>query len=485
MRGIMIQGTSSDVGKSMLCTAFCRILSDQGVKVAPFKSQNMSNNSYVTILGEEMGRAQGVQAEAARTIATVDMNPILLKPESGMKSQVVLFGKKLETMDGMDYRAQFYEKGLQAINQALANLAKNFTHLVIEGAGSPAEMNLNDRELVNMTVAKRADVPVILVADIERGGVFASIVGTLALIPEKERVKGLIVNKFRGDAKLFEDGVRFLESYTGIPVLGVIPYMDHHEIEQEDSLGVGAVQQKSVIKGAIDLVVCKHPYVSNFTDIEPFLTEQDVSVRWVESVEEIGQPDILLLPGTKSTIADLRFWKKQGLDEKLKSLLGDTWIVGLCGGFQMLAESLSDPHGYDGVAVKAEAGFGLVPNMHVHFEKEKMVRRQKGIVKFEALEAQVSGYEIHHGRVTGIEQSLIDCGDSAEGYYHERVIGTHLHGFFRDFRCRTAFLTMIRKQKNLPLPVHEKSEDPFDRWATHVKNHLDWQKVTEIMEATP
>ncbi|ANU22380.1 cobyric acid synthase [Planococcus donghaensis] len=485
MRGIMIQGTSSDVGKSMLCTAFCRILSDESVKVAPFKSQNMSNNSYVTILGEEIGRAQGVQAEAARTIATVDMNPILLKPESGMKSQVVLFGKKLETMDGMDYRAQFYEKGLQAIDQALTNLAKDFTHLVIEGAGSPAEMNLNDRELVNMTVAKRADVPVILVADIERGGVFASIVGTLALIPEKQRVKGLIINKFRGDAKLFEDGVQFLESYTGIPVLGVIPYMDSHEIEQEDSLGVGAVQKQSTIKGAIDLVVCEHPYISNFTDIEPFLTEPDVSVRWVKTVEEIGQPDILLVPGTKSTVADLRYWKKQGLAEKLQSLAKDTWIVGLCGGFQMFAETLSDPYGHDGVAVKVEAGFGLVPNMHVSFEKEKTVQRQKGIVKFDALEVEVSGYEIHHGRVTGIEHSLVDYGESVEGYYRDRMIGTHLHGFFRDRSCRTAFLTPIRKQKNLPIQVHEKSEDPFNRWAKHVKNHIDWQKVTEIMGATP
>ncbi|AIY06400.1 cobyric acid synthase [Planococcus sp. PAMC 21323] len=484
MRGIMIQGTSSDVGKSMLCTAFCRILSDEGVKVSPFKSQNMSNNSYVTVSGEEIGRAQGVQAEAARTIATVDMNPILLKPESGMKSQVVLFGKHLETMDGMDYRAQFYEQGLQAIDQALTNLAESFTHLVIEGAGSPAEMNLNDRELVNMTVAKRADVPVILVADIERGGVFASIVGTLALVPEKERIKGLIINKFRGDAKLFEDGVKFLESYTGIPVLGVIPYMDSHEIEQEDSLGVGVVQQQSAIEGAIDLVVCKHPYVSNFTDIEPFLTEPDVSIRWVETVEEIGQPDILLVPGTKSTIADLRYWKKQGLGEKLKSLTADTWVVGLCGGYQMFAETLSDPEGHDGVAVIAEAGFSLVPNMHVLFEKEKTVQRQKGKVKFGSLEVQVSGYEIHHGQVSGVEHSLIDCGNSGEGYCYNRVMGTHLHGFFRNPSCRAAFLAPIRKQKNLPLPAHEKREDPIDSWAKHVKNYLDWKKVTEIMEAS-
>lgn len=483
MRGIMIQGTASDVGKSMICAALCRILSDQKIKVAPFKSQNMSNNSYVTVWGEEIGRSQGVQAEAARTLATVDMNPILLKPESGMKSQVILFGKKIETMDGMDYRAQFYEKGLQAIDHALANLAKEFTHIIIEGAGSPAEMNLNDRELVNMTVAKRADVPVILVADIERGGVFASIVGTLALIPEKERVKGLIINKFRGNVKLFEDGVRFLESYTGIPVLGVIPYLDHHEIEQEDSLGVRAVQQLSLVENAIDLVVCNHPYVSNFTDIEPFLTERDVSVRWAETVDDIGHPDILVLPGTKSTIADLRYWKQQQLGEKLKSLQKDTWIVGLCGGFQMFAETLSDPQGHDGVSVETEAGFGLVSKMRVDFVEEKIVRWQQGTVKFQDEAVAVSGYEIHHGRVTGIDSSLIDSKELTEGYFHDRLIGTHLHGFFRDRSCRTAFLSSIRKQKNLPLPAVEATIDPIDRWATHVKKHLDWKKITELLEA--
>lgn len=483
MHGLMIQGTSSDVGKSMLCTAFCRILSDQGYKVAPFKSQNMSNNSYVTVLGEEIGRSQGVQAEAARTIATVDMNPILLKPESGMKSQVILFGKKLETMNGMDYRAQFYEQGLATIDKALANLAKTFTHVVIEGAGSPAEVNLNDRELVNMTVAQRADVPVILVADIERGGVFASIVGTLALIPEKQRVKGLIINKFRGDIKLFEEGIHFLESYTGVPVLGVIPYMDSHEIEQEDSLGVKAVQQDSVVKNAIDLVVCHHPYLSNFTDIEPFLTEKDVSIRWAQTVEDIGYPDILVVPGTKSTIADLRYWKQQGLVEKLASLRQETWIVGLCGGFQMFAETLSDPQGHDGVKVETEKGFGLIATMRVDFEKEKIVQRQNGTVKFVSGEQPVSGYEIHHGRVTGIHHPLLQTETGTEGYFHQRLLGTHVHGFFRNTACRTAFLTPIRKQKNLPLPVVEKTIAPIDRWAKHVKDHVNWQKVIDLMEA--
>lgn len=483
MRGIMIQGTASDVGKSMICTAFCRIFSDQGLKVAPFKSQNMSNNSYVTVWGEEIGRAQGVQAEAARTLATVNMNPILLKPESDRKSQVVLFGKKLETMDGMDYRAQFYEKGLAAIDLALANLAHDFTHLVIEGAGSPAEVNLNDRELVNMAVAKRADVPVILVADIERGGVFASIVGTLALMPEPERVKGLIINKFRGDVRLFEDGIRFLESYTGIPVLGVIPHLPSHEIEQEDSLGVRAVQQVSKVENAIQLVVCRHPYISNFTDIEPFLNEPDVTVRWAETVDEIGCPDILLLPGTKSTIADLRYWKKLGLGNKLQALQEGTWIVGLCGGFQMFAETLSDPEGYDGMKAENEAGLGLVSNMRVSFEKQKVVQRNSGIVKFADREVQVTGYEIHHGTVTESDYPLINSGSFGEGYFHKGLLGTHLHGFFRDLHCRSAFLAPIRKRKNLPEPSPETVDDPFDRWAKHVKGHLDWQKVEQIMEA--
>lgn len=485
MRGIMIQGTASDVGKSIICTAFCRILSDQGIKVAPFKSQNMSNNSYVTIGGGEIGRSQGVQAEAARIMATVDMNPILLKPESGMKSQVVFFGKKIETLDGMDYRTQFYERGLAAIDQALANLAKDFTHLVIEGAGSPAEVNLNDRELVNMAVAKRADVPVILVADIERGGVFASIVGTLALVPEPERIKGLIINKFRGDARLFDEGVSFLESYTGIPVLGVIPYMASHEIEQEDSLGVEAAERLSTVENAIELVICRHPYLSNFTDIEPFLAEPDVSVRWAETVAEIGQPDILLLPGTKSTIADLRYWKKQGLRNKLKALKGETWIIGLCGGFQMFAEILSDPDGHDGTRVESEEGFGLVKNMRVDFVKQKVVQRQHGIVKFWDEEIRVEGYEIHHGQASKSAYPLITCGTEAEGHFQGHLLGTHLHGFFRNARCRSAFLAPIRKRKSLPTPLLQELEDPLDRWASHVKSHVDWQKIEQLMEVNP
>lgn len=481
MRGVMIQGTSSDVGKSMICTAFCRILSDQGYSVAPFKSQNMSNNSYVTVLGEEIGRSQGIQAEAARTVAKVEMNPILLKPENDMKSQVVLFGKKLKAMDGMKYRDEFYGQGLAAIEKALAELEKNYSHLVIEGAGSPAEVNLNDRDLVNMKVAELADVPVILVADIERGGVFASIIGTLALVPNPERIKGILINKFRGDIDLFENGIEFLENYTGLPVLGVIPYLSKHEIGQEDSLGI---RELAKIKNdaPIRIVVCKHPYLSNFTDIEPFLLEPDVSIIWADSIEDIGVPDILILPGTKSTIADLRFWKQQGLQEKLESLKGNIWIVGLCGGFQMLAETLADPSGYDGtIAEEEESGFGLIAGMRIEFAEEKWVERRTGKTVLTGRKTAVTGYEIHSARVQSSQWPLIEYPDGNEGYLHNRILGTHLHGLFDSAEFRSAFLEPIRIAKGLPIPDSVIEYDRFDRWAQHVKKHIDWQKVEQLL----
>lgn len=484
MQGIMVQGTSSDVGKSMICTAFCRIMAEEGYRVAPFKSQNMSNNSYVTIWGEEIGRAQGVQAEAAGIVATVNMNPILLKPENDMKSQVVLFGKKLSAMDGMDYRQHFYEQGLKAIDQALLNLSQDFTHLVIEGAGSPAEVNLNDRELVNMAVAERADVPVILVADIERGGVFASIVGTLALMPQPERVKGLLINKFRGDLRLFEDGVAFLESYTGIPVLGVIPYLPEHGIEQEDSLGVPELA-KTFSQRPIDIAVLKHPYLSNFTDIEALLKEPDVSVRWVELVKDIGQPDIVILPGTKSTIVDLRYWKGQQLEEALKALPEETWIVGLCGGFQMLGQQLSDPFGHDGLKVDVEQGLALVPGMKTYFTEEKFVQRRKGMARLEEVYVPVEGYEIHTGRCNSIFSPLIQYENGSEGYRKDRILGTHLHGLFNQQEFRHAFLEPLRKAKNLPEPTVSEEIDRYASWAQHVKQHINWQAVEELMEAKP
>ncbi|HAQ07455.1 MAG TPA: cobyric acid synthase CobQ, partial [Bacillus bacterium] len=298
MKGIMVLGTASDVGKSLIATAICRTFANEGTRVAPFKSQNMSNNSYVTCDGKEIGRAQGIQAEAAKTKATVWMNPILLKPRSEQHSEIVLLGKASDTLSGKGYRESFYEKGLETIQAALVQLEEEYDVIVMEGAGSPVEINLKDRELVNMKVAEIADVPAVLVADIDRGGVFASIIGTLELLTEGERarIKGLIINKFRGDASLFEDGVKWLECRTGIPVLGVLPYIENHMIDGEDSLSIPA----SISRTGLDIVVIRPPYISNYSDIEPFYFEQDVSIRWVSELSKIGTPDAVILPGTNS-----------------------------------------------------------------------------------------------------------------------------------------------------------------------------------------
>jgi adenosylcobyric acid synthase len=343
------------------------------------------------------------------------------------------------------------------------------------------EVNLNDREIVNMAVAERADVPVLLVADIERGGVFASIVGTLALMPHPERVKGILINKFRGDLQLFEDGIAFLESYTKLPVLGVIPYLADHEIEQEDALGVKAVS-KELEARPIDVAVLKHPYLSNFTDIEPLLREPDVAVRWVEVPKEIGKPDVLIFPGTKSTIADLRYWKQHGLEDALRSLPIDTRIVALCGGFQMIGGTLSDPDGFDGTKAELELGLGLIPEMATSFSQEKFVQRRSGFVHFQGESVRVDGYEIHSGRSSDLQPPLITYEKESEGFQQGRLIGTHLHGFFDNAECRSAFLAPIRADKSLPVPAPEQQLDRYSRWAEHVKAHVDWQKIEQIME---
>ena len=317
MKGVMIQGTASDVGKSLIVTALCRLFANEGIKVAPFKSQNMSNNSYVTNDGLEIGRAQGIQAEAAKIEATVWMNPILLKPRSDQESEIVLLGASVETLSGKGYRESFYDRGLDVIHHALDQLSKNYELLILEGAGSPVEMNLKDRELVNMKIAELADVPVFLVADIDRGGIFASIVGTLELLTDEERkrVKGILINKFRGDINLFTDGVKWLEEKTGIPVLGVLPYVNNHMIDREDSLSINEFRRMKK-RGDLDIVFIQLPYSSNISDIEPFLYEEDVCLRFVQNVAEFGKPDAVIIPGTKSTIRDLQYMKEVGLFER-------------------------------------------------------------------------------------------------------------------------------------------------------------------------
>jgi adenosylcobyric acid synthase len=496
MRGVMIQGTASDVGKSMIATALCRLFANEGVKTAPFKSQNMSNNSYVTHDGFEIGRAQGIQAEAAKTEADVRMNPILLKPRSDQESEVVLLGKAVKTLSGKSYRDTFYETGIDVINKALAQLSDDYDVMIMEGAGSPVEMNLKDRELVNMKVADLADVPVFLVADIDRGGVFASIVGTLELFTEAERkrVKGILINKFRGDRSLFTDGVKWLEEKTGLPVLGVLPYIHNHMIDSEDSLSLNEFRHKKN-NGDLDIAVIQLPYASNISDIEPFFFEEDVCLRFVRKQEDFGNPDAVIIPGTKSTIRDLQFLKDVGLFESITSFASSGgFVIGICGGYQMLGTRLIDEEGTDtGVASSVETGLGLIDTV-TYFRKEKQTIRVKGTchpqTKLGA--GVVEGYEIHLGdtvMLDGAEKRplFLFSEDREEGYYSKdgRIAGTYLHHLFHNDRWRHIWLNEVRRSTGLPerekVDVGALKDKRYDMLAQEMGAFLDWERVKQIV----
>ncbi|CAH2712959.1 Cobyric acid synthase [Neobacillus rhizosphaerae] len=495
MKGVMIQGTASDVGKSLIVTAMCRILANEGVKVTPFKSQNMSNNSYVTVDGKEIGRAQGIQAEAARNEPTVWMNPILLKPRSNQNAEVVYLGKAIETYSGREYREQFYEKGIEVIKKSLDHLEEHFEVVVIEGAGSPVEINLKDREIVNMMVAELADVPVVLVADIDRGGVFASIVGTLDLLEPKERkrVVGLIINKFRGDITLFEDGIDWLEKRTGIPVLGVLPFMENHMIDGEDSLSLRS-QFSTKKKGTLDIAVIHLPYISNYSDLEPFLYEEDVSLRWVNHASDFGQPDAIIIPGTKSTISDLKNLRDKQLDILiLQHVKTGGHVVGICGGYQILGEELIDVDGSDtGESASTVSGLGCIPAITTFYEEKETNRVIGKYHKDTRLPTnqQVEGYEIHLGKTVfsnmGCSFLILDNGEE-EGYFVKdgQIIGTYLHHLFHNDEWRGHWLNMIRKRKGIPVQeptyINDFKDKRFDFLASQMKSHLKWDLLKDII----
>jgi len=495
MKGVMIQGTASDVGKSLIVTALCRMFANDGVKVVPFKSQNMSNNSYVTKDGKEIGRAQGIQAEAAKIEATVWMNPILLKPRSNQDSEIVYLGKSLKTLSGRGYRDSFYEKGLDVIKKSLEHLSSEYELVVIEGAGSPVEINLKDRELVNMKVAELADVPVILAADIDRGGVFASIVGTLELLEpeERQRVAGIIINKFRGDISLFEDGIHWLEKKTGIPVLGVLPYVENHMIDGEDSLSLNN-QFSSRKKGNLDIAVIQLPFVSNYSDLEPFLYNEDVSIRWVKHASEFGNPDAVIIPGTKSTIHDLNTLRDRQLDILIqKHIEHGGYVVGICGGYQILGEEIIDEMGSDtGIPNKSVAGLGWIPGRTTFYDEKETVRaagvyhENTGLITNGKLE----GYEIHLGKTVLHQQGcsfLVLENGKEEGYYGKngQIIGTYLHHLFHNDEWRNHWLNMIRKSKGLhskeTIYISEYKDKRYDEIAGNMRAHLNFERLNDII----
>lgn len=489
---IMFQGTHSDAGKSAIATAFCRIFFQDGYKTAPFKSQNMALNSYITVDGKEIGRAQGVQAEAAGVTATTDMNPILIKPTRDSESQIVVHGKPYKNMKAMAYRQEFFETGLGLIKEAFKSLKGTYERIVIEGAGSPAEVNLNDRELVNMRVAAIAESPVVLIGDIEKGGVFASLVGTLQLLSEKdrERVIGVVINKFRGDVSLLTPGLEWFEEYTGTPVLGVIPYMPNLNIDAEDSVVLSRYSQVKNLEKVIDIAIIQYPRISNFTDVDPFFVEEDCHVRFVTKLEQLQNPDLIILPGSKNTVEDYLFLEETGISGRLKELFArnETVIVGICGGYQMLGEKIFDPFHVESPHEEVKS-LDFIP-LHTTIREEKKTILSEGMLNFQHEKMPVKGYEIHMGTSTFTREvdCLIQLKNGEDGCYFEKekVIGTYFHGIFHNDSFRTALLNSIRAQKGHPPLLERPSfnkmrEEAFDLLADHVRKHVNMEYIQSKM----
>ena len=500
---IMLQGTASNVGKSIITTGLCRIFKQDGYNVIPFKSQNMALNSFITKEGLEMGRAQVSQAEACGIDPIADMNPILLKPNGNNKSQVIVRGKVVGDMSSKEY----HEYKLQ-LTEVLGDIFEEFEEkydvVVMEGAGSCAEINLMERDISNMGMAEIANAPVIIIGDIDRGGVFASLAGTMLLLPDeyKKRVKGVIINKFRGRKELLDSGIKMLEDIIKVPVLGVLPYTDI-KIEEEDSVTTRFKQK--VNKGDIHIEVVRTPHMSNFTDFNIFETQEDVSLRYVDFGESFGDPDIVIIPGTKSTIDDLMFLRKNCLENQIKELhRRGKLIIGICGGYQMLGKVLKDPYHVENDLEEVE-GIGLL-DVETTFEMEKTTTQVKAILDenfhgyLENLSGkEVSGYEIHMGitkrnensnNFVTVKQKLEQKVNYQVGSVNKEcnVFGTYLHGIFDDIDFTRTILNNIRKMKNLePIESNVKSfkefkNQQYDKLADYLREHLDMEKIYEIME---
>ena len=426
---IMVQGTMSGAGKSLLCAALCRIFHQEGLRVAPFKSQNMALNSFVTRAGLEMGRAQVMQAEAAGLEPDVRMNPILLKPSSDTGSQVIVNGRVRGQMDAAAYFA--YKKQLvPEILAAYGGLAAEYDLIVVEGAGSPAEINLREGDIVNMGLAELIDAPVLLAGDIDRGGVFAQLYGTAALLApeERARIKGLIINKFRGDVSLLTPGLAVLEERTGIPVLGVVPYL-RVDVDDEDSLA--PVLRRRDGRKPVDIAVVRLPYLSNFTDFLPLEQHPLLGVRYVERADALGAPDLVILPGTKNTTGDLLWLRECGLEAAICRLAAaGTPLLGVCGGYQMLGSRLEDPDGVEG-AVRTLRGMALLPCETTFRPEKTLTQRRAEIIAGPLAGARLEGYEIHMGTTTVRGQAFCRLDDGREdGCVCGNVLGTYLHGLF-------------------------------------------------------
>ena len=500
----MFQGTSSNVGKSILCTALCRILYRMGYKTVPFKAQNMALNSYVTKWGDEIGRAQVAQAEAAGIDPIVQMNPVLLKPTGNQSSQVVLMGKPVGVYSAKEYHTHYSLTALDKVKESIAFLDENFEMIVIEGAGSPAEVNLKANDIVNMRIAKMTQAPVFLIADIDRGGAIASIVGTLELLEPEERdlIKGIIINKFRGDIKLLEPALTFIEEKTDKKVVGVIPAIENLDIDEEDS--VALENKKNVGSKDIQIAVIQTPKISNFTDFDALNYEPDVSVRFVGPGDIIGTPDLIILPGSKNTLADLTYLKNSGLADEIKELAEKgTPVIGICGGNQMLGTAIYDPHHMEGDIEESE-GLGLV-NSTTTMKNQKTTHQ----VTFDVENlhflngtfsgSELVGYEIHMGDTKPNDDTVKRCFTITkrsetpitvvDGFIDGRhqVMGTYIHGVFDNDEFRRFIINQLRLRKGLeetPVVFHyfEHKNKAYNRLADIVEEHLDMDYIMTLLK---
>ncbi len=483
-KSIMIQGTMSNAGKSLIAAALCRIFRQDGFSAAPFKSQNMALNSFITVSGGEMGRAQVVQAEAAGIEPEVCMNPILLKPTTDVGSQVIVNGKPIGNMTAAEYYRRKTEL-IPEIMKAYQTLDERYDIIVIEGAGSPAEINLKENDIVNMGLAKLVDAPVLLVGDIDRGGVFAQLYGTAALLEpeEKSRIKGVIVNKFRGDRAILKPGLEILEKLCEVPVVGVVPYL-HIDIDDEDSL---SRRFDKTERRLIDIAVIKLPRISNFTDMSPFERYENVSVRYIESVKELYSPDMIIIPGTKSTISDLLWMRQNGLETAVKKAAArKTPVFGICGGYQMLGKRISDPDRVEAAETSDIEGMALLEHETV-FDAEKLQRQTDGV--FDGLKGLLSplngkrycGYEIHMGRQSGFDRAVFQKGE---------VYGSYIHGIFDEGDAALTVLTALCLKKGADpqllgsFDAAKYRERQYDLLADSVRKSVDMELVYRILNKT-
>ncbi len=504
----MFLGTGSDVGKSVLAAAFCRILKQEGYRVAPFKAQNMALNSFITPEGGEMGRAQVVQAEAAGIAPHVDMNPVLLKPTSHMGSQVIVLGKAVGNYSARDYY-HYKQQLIPVVRESYDRLASQYDVIVLEGAGSAVELNLKEHDIVNLAMADMADARCILVGDIDRGGIFAALLGSFMLMTdsERERIIGFMVNKLRGDPALFDSGIDILEARSGLPILGVIPHYDHIAVAEEDSVALSRRMRRGgdgqAADGKVAVGVVRLPFISNYTDFDCFEQESAVDLVYFERPAEIFQFDAVIIPGSKNTLDDLAFLRRSGLADAILSFYrtGGT-VVGVCGGYQMLGRVVRDPHGVESDLLVVP-GLGLL-EMETEMYLDKITTQVEAVVAAEsqfpeARDASLRGYEIHMGRsepaggCRPLFQIVIRNGEEAfeaDGLVSEdgRVWGTYIHGIFDNDALRRSFVSQLKQRSGKPSDVDvgalsflQWKEEQYDRLAEHVRRHADVGRILEIL----